>query len=528
VSLRPYQAEAKASVLAQWEACRSTLLVLPTGAGKTYTAAEILRERVPAGRILWLAHRSELLDQARETFEARIGLQCEIEKGEARATNGGSLFGGAPVVVASVQSLRGARLKRFAPHSFGTVVIDEAHHAAAKGYRDVLAQFPEAKVLGLTATPDRGDGVALGHVFETVAFEYEIRTAIRDGYLCPLLQKSIECADLDLSDVSTVAGDLNQGELEKRIKLDAVLHQIAGPLVREAGARPTIVFMPGVEAAHALVEVMGGYTSPRGVTAIDGSQPPQIRSERIGRFRRGDVQFLVNCMVLTEGFDAPETSCVAMARPTKSRALYAQCIGRGLRTAPGKTDCLVLDFKGNAGRHKLVTPLDVLAGKALPDDVRKAAEAAAAEGRPSEEALAQAEREAIERARRDDEKRERAAKIKAEVAYRAKQVDPFNMFGVEADSRGPRATDRQLDYLKSKGIDVSAPSRAEASALIDTLEKRRKAGLCTYKQARTLARAGLPTDLSFADASAAIDALQRNGWRSTPELLARFTREAAE
>src|SRR5690606_38168609 len=224
--------------------------------------------------------------------------------------------------------------------------------------REILSHFHDAKVLGLTATPDRGDGVGLGAVFDVVAYEYGIRKAIDDGYLVNIVQKSIVCADLDLSDVKTVAGDLAQGELEQRLKLDAVLHQIAGPLVREAGNRPTIVFTAGVGQAHALVDVMAGYAPVGRTVAIDGSTPAELRAERLDAFRRGDVQFLVNCAVLTEGFDAPETACVAMARPTKSRALYAQCVGRGTRLAPGKTDCLVLDFRGNAGRHRLVTPLD--------------------------------------------------------------------------------------------------------------------------------------------------------------------------
>ena len=514
MTMRPYQIEARDRVYEAWRDHRSVLLVMATGTGKTYTAGEILRERAHDGRILWLAHRSELLDQACQTLQSRIDLGCEVEKAEARANVHGGLFGGEPVVVASVQTLRGPRLRRWPRESFRTIVVDEAHHAAARGYREILSHFHDAKVLGLTATPDRGDGVGLGAVFDVVAYEYGIRKAIDDGYLVDIVQKSIVCADLDLSDVKTVAGDLAQGELEKRLKLDAVLHQIAGPLVREAGNRPTIVFTAGVGQAHALVDVMAGYAPVGRTVAIDGSTPAELRAERLDAFRRGDVQFLVNCAVLTEGFDAPETACVAMARPTKSRALYAQCVGRGTRLAPGKTDCLVLDFRGNAGRHRLVTPLDVLAGKPLPEDVEKRAKDLAESGMPSAEALEQAEREAIERERRAEERRRREAKIRAEVAYRAQQIDPF---GVVCREEGPRATDAQIDYLRKLKVDLGGykPSRREASKLIDTIKQRRQKGLCTYAQAKLLAKHGLSPDLSFDDARKAIDAIAANRW-TTP------------
>lgn len=520
MTMRPYQIAARDAVHASWREHRSVLLVMATGTGKTVSAGEILRERASEGRILWLAHRSELLDQADETLSKRISLLCELEKAEARASTLGGLFG-ATVVVASVQTLRGKRLARWPRDAFRTIVVDEAHHAAARGYREILGHFEDAKVLGLTATPDRGDGVGLGAIFDVCAFEYDIRTAIKEGYLCPIVQKSIECADLDLSDVKTVAGDLAQGELEKRLKLDAVLHQIAGPLVREAGDRPTIVFTAGVEQAHALVDVLAGYTDASNAAAIDGTTVAPVRASRLAAFREGRLRFLINCAVLTEGFDAPETACVAMARPTKSRSLYAQCIGRGLRPSANKTDCLVLDFRGNAGRHRLVSPVDVLAGRPLPEDVEKRAKELAAGGKPSEEALAQAEREAIEREQRLEEKRRREAKLKADVAYRAQQIDPF---GIVGNGTGPRATDGQLNYLLSLGVELGQhkPSRAEASKLLDTLKERRRKNLCSYKQAKLLVKHGLSPDLTFEQARSAIDAIAANRWQCTPEMRLRF------
>lgn len=520
--LRPYQVAARDSVYREWADVRSTLLVLATGTGKTFCAGEILRERASHGRILWLAHRSELLDQARDTLEDRIGLACELEKAGNFARRDSGLFGASPVVVASVQTLRGARLEKWPREAFSTIVVDEAHHAAASTYRDILSHFARAKVLGLTATPDRGDGLALAPIFDSVAYEYGIREAIGEGYLCPIVQRSVLCDDLDLSDVRTIAGDLDQGALERKLSVEAVLHQVAAPLVELAGTRQTVVFCAGVAQAHALVEVLGGYTDPRRVAAIDGTTPDEVRQDRLARYASGEIQYIANCAVLTEGWDAPRTACVAVARPTKSRALYTQMLGRGTRIAPGKADCLVLDFVGNAGRHSLVTPIDVLAGRELPPEVRARAEQLAST-KPSDEALAQAELEAVERAKRDEERRLREARIKAQVAYRAQTVDPF---GGDFSTReaGPRCTVKQADYLRALGVDVAkyTPSRREAATFLDRIAERRRKGLCSYKQAKVLIRAGLSPDLSFGEARQAIDALAAGGWRATPDMVRRW------
>lgn len=521
--LRPYQIEARDAVYRSWSDYRSTLLVLATGCGKTFTAGEILRERANHGRILWLAHRTELLEQARETIVGSIGLTCELEKAEARARRRADLMGFiSDVVVASVQTLGGQRLKSWERDSFRTIVVDEAHHAPARTYRAILEWFGDAKILGLTATPDRGDGVAMGHVFEDVAYQYDIRTAIREGYLCPILQKTIHVADIDLADVKTVAGDLNQGQLAAIMESEGALHGIASPLAKEIGRRPTILFTASVEQAQHLAQILDGY----GIRATDvhGGTPAEIRKERLERFARGDVQVIANCAVLTEGFDAPGTACVAVARPTKSRALYTQMVGRGTRLAPGKTDCLILDFVGNAGRHVLVNPLDVLAGKPLPDDVAKRARELTEEGAPTEAALAQAEAEAIEREQERERQAARTAKLRAEAAYRAQIVDPFAIVGPAGDALV--ASHAQLDYLQKLGVPekelsrYQQASRQDVSKLINELQRRRREGLCSYKQARTLAKYGLRTDLGFTEASRAITAIANAGWRATPEVVA--------
>jgi superfamily II DNA or RNA helicase len=525
--LRAYQREAVDAVLAEWErGVRSTLVVKATGLGKTVTASELLRERRHHGRILWLAHREELVQQAAESLSAHANLSVEIEKGDQFASTFAAC---SDVVVASVQSMHKKRRGRFGADHFATIVADEAHHAPARSWRDAIEYFSHACVVGLTATPDRGDQVGLKNVFESCAYEMDIRHGIDGGWLVPIRQKRVICSDLDLSDLKVKRGDLDQGELRRRLVQDGVLHQVAKPLVECAEGRPTLVFTAGVEQAHGLAEVVGrDYLTPDRVVAIDGETPAEQRAEYVEDFKSGRIQVLVNCGVFTEGFDARAASCIAVARPTRSRALYTQMIGRGTRTLPdtiehcssheerqqaiaqsGKPDCLVLDFVDNSERHDLVTPTDVLAGKAVSEDEkREANKIASDEDVTVEEALDRAQKRAERRRQQEQERRERLereAKVQAEVAYTTKDVEPFKM---RAKEKGPRATDKQLQALKNYGVEIeSTPSRREASRMIDHVKTRREKGLCTPKQARLLAKQGLRTDISKDAASKVIGTL---------------------
>lgn len=531
---RPYQIEAVEAVEMQWESgVRSTLIVMPTATGKTRVATEILARRKHFGRSLFIAQREELIRQAEKAISNDAELTVDVEMAENKASVTDNMYGArSDVVVASVQSLHEQRLKRWPRDSFATIFIDEGHHATSKSHLRVIDRFPGAKICGLTATPDRGDDVGLKAAFETCAYNYEIRTAIQDGWIVPIRMLQVFCADLDIAEIKTVRGDLSEGDLEQALTIDSVLHQIAAPLVREAGNRPTIVFTAGVAQAHALAGVLAAYTSAR-IASADGETNKVFRREIVEDFKGGKIQFLVNCGLWLEGFDAPATSCIAMARPTKSRALMTQCIGRGFRLSPetGKSDLLVLDFVGNSGRHKLVSAMDVLAGKDPPtEEVRELADGYAKQGMDLEGALSAAEREA-ERRRKLEEEMKRA-KVQADVAYRTQKVDPFGapkhrqpfeVLGMEvptdAADVSQRATKTQMDVLKKYGIDLpKVTSRSDASKLLGALFSRRKKDLCTYKQARALARAGLRTNLYFADAKKAMDALVESKWHVTPEI----------
>lgn len=222
MKLRPYQNKAKEAILGEWEkGKRKTLLVLPTGTGKTIVFSKVIEDRVRAGeRVLMLAHRGELLDQAADKLAKSTGLMCATEKAEQSCL--GSWF---RVVVGSVQSLqRPKRLSQFDHDYFDTIVIDEAHHAISDGYQRVLEHFYDAKVLGVTATPDRGDMRNLGSVFESLAYEYTLPKAIKDGYLCPIKAQTIPLK-LDLTGVGMQSGDFRAGDLGTA--LDPYLYQIA-------------------------------------------------------------------------------------------------------------------------------------------------------------------------------------------------------------------------------------------------------------------------------------------------------------
>lgn len=522
LTLRPYQLEAVAKTYEAWNAgVRRVLVVMPTGTGKTVVFARIGADVVARGaRMLVLAHRTELLGQAQAKLRA-AGVWAEIEQGKRRA-------GFSPVVIASVQTLKGKRLEELDPDAFDTVVIDEAHHAVAPGYRIYPEYFGRAKVLGVTATADRLDGAGLGEVFDACPFTYELRDAIRDGYLVPIKARRIELEGVDVSNVKTRAGDFAQNELAEIMVEEEALHGVAIPVLEQTAGRRTIVFGVDVAHAHALAEVMNRY-EPGCARAIDGSAHPEARAGVLEAFRAGHFRILVNCALFTEGFDEPGISCVVVARLTKSRSLYTQMVGRGTRpieppteataderlaaiAASDKPDLLLLDVTGEAGKHRLVGPGDVLAGRQLEDDVREDLEKRLDGQLELDELLQHAEDEVRRR-------RERAGPM-AVAKYLAKEFDAFCGELPEPARPPPAAwarepaTGPQLSALGGFGLDKipEAISKADASRLIDALRQRRQLGLCTLKMARLLGRNGVDASMmSMAEAGKQIQRL-RDRW----------------
>jgi superfamily II DNA or RNA helicase len=530
VQLRDYQVEAVEAIEREHgeKGLRSTLIVLATGLGKTTIFCEWARRRHArhGGRVLVIAHREELVNQAAERLRKQIP---DVEVGIEMAGQHTSSLMPQPFVVASVQSLSMAkRLKRFQPWDFTSVVVDEAHHATSGSYRTILDHFHAAQVLGVTATPDRRDKVGLGHLFDSCAYRMDIYDGIDRGFLSPIVAKQVVVEHLDISRVRSRAGDLTAADLEQAMNNDRVLHEIAGPLVQEAGPRSTIVFTPTVATAKQLVNVLAGYTKSR-AAVVHGETESDTRKGVLAEYERGDIQFLVNCAVLTEGFDSPRTSCVALARPTGSRALMTQCIGRGTRLFPGKENLLVIDFVGMVGTsHHLCTPEEVLMGEnPLPEIWQDRMRELSEQGMSLDRAYAQAERESkeaervareMERLRQEEDARRRNAKVYADARYAAQRVDPFgNSFGkalvIPENDGGSPMSDKQRALLSKFGITSAALSSKQAQQVIGAQFKRIEKNLCTLKQARVLVRYGYDTSsITLSQASKLLDAIASNGW----------------
>lgn len=516
-TLRPYQQQARERIHAEWENGHTrTLLVLPTGTGKTIVFASVAADQVRAGdRVLILAHRGELLEQAADKLQRSTGLVSAVEKADATCLN--TWF---RVAVGSVQTLqRTARLERFSHDYFGTIIIDEAHHAITDGYRRILDYFGSAKVLGVTATPDRGDMRNLGEVFDSLAFEYKLTDAIKEGYLCHIMAQTIPLK-LDISSVTMSGGDYAVGDLGTA--LDPYLEQIAAEMAQRCKGRKTVVFLPLIKTSQKFRDLLNSH----GFRAAEVNGQSTDRKEVLADFDAGKYNVLCNSMLLTEGWDCPSVDCVVVLRPTKVRSLYSQMVGRGTRLSPGKTDLLLLDFLWMTDKHELCRPADLvcedrtvarqmtenLAESGCPQDIEEAAVQA------SEDVVAQRE-EAL--AKQLEEQRRKKAKLvdplQYEMSIQAEDLAGYvPAFGWEA---GP-PTEQQAAALEKLGILPDAvESAGKASLLLDRLHKRRDEGLTTPKQIRCLEKYGFQHvgRWSFEQAKHMIDRIAASGWRGVPK-----------
>lgn len=516
-TLRPYQQQARERIHAEWENGHTrTLLVLPTGTGKTIVFASVAADQVRAGdRVLILAHRGELLEQAADKLQRSTGLVSAVEKADATCLN--TWF---RVVVGSVQTLqRTARLERFSHDYFGTIIIDEAHHAITDGYRRILDYFGSAKVLGVTATPDRGDMRNLGEVFDSLAFEYKLTDAIKEGYLCHIMAQTIPLK-LDISSVTMSGGDYAVGDLGTA--LDPYLEQIAAEMAQRCKGRKTVVFLPLIKTSQKFRDLLNSH----GFRAAEVNGQSADRREVLADFDAGKYNVLCNSMLLTEGWDCPSVDCVVVLRPTKVRSLYSQMVGRGTRLSPGKSDLLLLDFLWMTDKHELCRPADLvcedrtvarqmtenLAESGCPQDIEEAAVQA------SEDVVAQRE-EAL--AKQLEEQRRKKAKLvdplQYEMSIQAEDLAGYvPAFGWEA---GP-PTEQQAAALEKLGILPDAvESAGKASLLLDRLHKRRDEGLTTPKQIRCLEKYGFQHvgRWSFEQAKHMIDRIAASGWRGVPK-----------
>jgi superfamily II DNA or RNA helicase len=488
---------------------QSTLLVQPTGTGKTVVIAHVIR-RWP-GRVLFVAHREELVRQAAGTIEAVTGDKCDIEMGCEHADL--SPIFKAKVVVASKDSLHPDRLAKWRGSEFSLVITDEAHHAIGKSYRRIYSHLPTAKHLGVTDTPDRLDERALGQVFASVAADYEISDAINDGWLVPILQRSVHVEALDFSNVKTTAGDLNQKQLAEIMEQERMLHEVLTPTLEIAGSRKTLMFTTSVTHAARAAEILNRH-KPNSARWVCGETPKDERRQTLLDYKAGAFQYLCNVGCFTEGFDEPSIEVVAVARPTKSRSLYAQMVGRGTRPLGGVVDTValasgrreairlsgkpsleVIDFEGNAGRHKLITTADILGGR-YDEEVLHAVRQRTSKSATPVDTLGLL-RDTAKQLHDEAAARKRDA-IKAAVDYSTTTVNPFDVLDLEPVrerewERGVPATEAQRALLSKFGVDATGVSKSRAGQLIAECKDRRQHGQCSYQQARVLRGMGIST-----------------------------------
>lgn len=484
MNLRPYQQEALDAVLKHLADCRSTAVAMPTGSGKTVVFCEVARQL--DRRTLILAHREELLAQAAAKLE-NIGIHTAIEQGEARATLADRF------VTASVQSLQRERLKRFPADHFGLIIIDECHHAPAQSYRNILDHLSGASVLGVSATFQRLDEFGYEGIFDSIAYETNIKQLVLDKYLCPIRAKTLP-VKIDLRNVRKVAGDFNQAQLAEVIGQE--LERAADAVLDNIGARRTLVFLPTINHT----QIFAKLCVERGIKADYVTGNCADREQKVRRFLNGETQLLANCMLLTEGFDSPVCDCVVMLRPTQSEALYCQMVGRGTRIHPGKENLLLLDFLWLTKGHDLCRPASLLGKDA--SEQEKAEINQVCDDPEVQVDLFNTEQTDVLRAR-----------LRAKVTNETEVFDPLadapidpldiDALKFKTSLYAPSATPKQIEALTRLGIKPNRITcRYAATKFFELLNTRRSRGLATVKQARYLKWIGIknPWRIPFTDA----------------------------
>lgn len=494
--LRQYQLDCMNAVLSKWDHHQKLLIQVATGGGKTVIMASIAKARLSKGPILLIAHREELLQQARDKFRFFNNIYPALEKADFHASKSDQ------VVVASIQTLL-SRKDKWVNH-FKTIFIDECHHVLAESYQSVLKDIVshDTKVLGVTATADRADKKNLGSYFNDVAYEIGLLELIKLGYLCPIKAKYIPL-QIDITNVSNTCGDYALGDLGNA--LNPYLESIAKSIANEAKDRKTLVFLPLIETSKRMTE----FLRAAGLDALHVDGESSERRNILESFATKKTGVLCNSMLLTEGYDQPDISCVVCLRATKSRSLYSQMVGRGTRISPDKRDLLLLDFLWMTGKHSLIKPANLIAS--CDDEAKMMQKLIEDKG---ELDLQDAKQDAI---------KQREEALKAELNKRKKAkagtIDPLEYglllhdsaieeFEPTMDWHYLEVSDSQRKAISGFGIDSSLiENRGQASLILDRIFDRRKLGLATPRQIRLLTKLGHPSPnlISFNEASEFID-----------------------
>jgi superfamily II DNA or RNA helicase len=516
---RPYQVQAKQSVWDGWleEGIRAQLIVMATGTGKTVVMGGLAQAEIAAGgRVLMIAHTDELIDQGIEKFSSISGLRAGKEKAQDHATLWDK------VVCGSVQTLRGAaRLQGWPKNHFSLVLVDEAHRTLAKSYTDVLGHFMEggAKIVGVTATADRGDKQALGQFYQRIAFEYGMLRACKDGWLVRPLVQTIKVGNgIDLNGVAVkrnTEGDTDLDRMEVAHRIEPLLKDLAKEIYRHAPLRRVLLFLPSVDTAKKMASALreAGYPTADWVAGDDAE-----RTRKVADYKANKIQVLCNAMLLTEGFDHDAIDCLVVLRPTKVRALYVQMVGRGTRPlsaivpalnrAPdavtrnqiiresAKPHVLILDPMWLYEQHDLAAPASLV--------TKNAEEAKRMEGKQGDllDLQAQAERDAMEWLRKE---------LLKNVNRKAALIDPFAFGAVIKDDdlasyqpetlwEAREPTLEQLQALAENGIEPAMVKwRGQAQRVLKVIQQRRERGLCSVRLMNWLGRHKIDATLMTQD-----------------------------
>lgn len=481
MQLRPYQTQFVEAVERGWKEYRKLLGVAPTGSGKTIVFSHLAKRLNDATgqKVLILAHREELIQQAIEKLNAATGIFAGKEKAEFSASLND------PVVVASIQTMI-RRLDKWPSDHFGLIIVDEAHHVLADSYRKVLDHFT-ARVLGVTATPDRGDKKNLGQYFENIAHEISLIDLIKDGFLSPITIKSLPI-QIDLNAVSQTAGDFDSSELGHA--LEPYLKQIAVSIKENVGNRKTLAFLPLIDTSMKFVE----HCKDAGLTAqhIDGESV--YRKEILSGFHSNQFQVLSNAMLLLEGYDEPDISCIAMLRPTRSRPLFAQAVGRGTRIYPGKENLLILDWLFLHERFKIVHPASLIA-----DSEEEAAEMEALAEAGGGEELDLLDLQSSVKAERE----QKLADKLAELSKRKGKFITAEQFALQhhrleiaewqptMNWHSDPLTPKQTEWIEKAGVDPQTVNgKGQASQILDVYFKAKEREPASHKQRWVMSQHG--------------------------------------
>lgn len=486
--------------------------------GKTIVFSHLAaREVRRGGRVLVLAHRGELLQQAIDKLRAATGIEAGLEKAEETSV---VAWDEIPytVVVGSVQSMKSQRrLDRFSRDEFSLIVIDECHHALTGTYRAVIDHFPNARLLGVTATPDRGDLRSLSEVFETIAYEYSIVDAIHDKWLSPVYVQTVPLR-IDLSGVSVQSGDFQAASLGSA--LDPYLRQICREIKERCHDRKTIVFTPLIATSRKMLSIFGEEGVAE-VREVNGESPD--RADTLQWFSDAPPGcVLLNSMLLTEGYDEPSVDCIVVLRATKVRALFVQMVGRGTRLAPNKKNLLLLDFLWLTASHDLCRPACLLSDnpEVCETITKKQESKGCAELELSPETLEDAQSETVRK--REDALAKRLA---AQSRKKGKLFDALQfaeLTGVTNLSAAPtaiqendRPTMEMVDRLERLGF-ACPGSQTAAEQLLTAYQQRVDSGLSSHKQIRLLTSRGFRnvSQWPFAAAKKMIDKIAACGWRN--------------